>query len=401
MKILILHNAYQRAGGEDAVVAAESEMLRSAGHDVILEKVTNDAIQGAAAKARAFLNTPHDPARRQWAADMLKQTGAQIVHIHNFFPLMTPATHEGARAAGAAVVQTLHNYRLLCANAQFLREGSVCEKCVTSSRIWSVVHRCYRGSAAGSFALMRMQHRAEQHGTWNKHVDRFIALTQFAKGKFIEGGLPADRIAVKPNSVGDIAGRQEGVRSGALFVGRLSPEKGVDVLMKAWTKLADMQLTVLGDGPERERLQAMAPPNVTFKGAVPSDIVRQHMLQAEVLLMPSIWYEGFPMTAVEAFAASLPVVASRIGSLAEIVEPSTGALFQPGSPDDLAAKIRDLQTTGALAGLGQGARRAYEQKYAPQINLRQLEHIYAEALAARHAMAGASSVSAHRTPATA
>ncbi len=393
MRVLILHNAYQRAGGEDAVVAAESEMLRAAGHEVVLEKVTNDAIQGVAAKARAFLNTPYDATRKQWAADMVTRTGAQVVHVHNFFPLMTPATHEGAREAGAAVVQTLHNYRLLCANAQLLREGSVCEKCVTGSRAWGVVHRCYRGSVAGSLALVRMQHRAEQHGTWNKQVDRFIALTQFAKGKFIEGGLPADRIVVKPNSVRDVAIPPSGARSGALYVGRLSPEKGVDVLMKAWAKVTDMPLTVLGEGPEREKLQAMAPVNVVFKGGVAGDVVRQHMLAAEVLLMPSIWYEGFPMTAVEAFAAGLPVVASRIGSLTEIVEPSTGAVFRPGCPDDLAATVQSLRAASALPGLGQGARRAFEQKYNPQINLRQLEGVYSEALAARHALPSAAAVS--------
>lgn len=388
MRVLILHNAYQRAGGEDTVVAAESEMLRDAGHEVIVEKVTNDAIQGAAAKARAFLLTPYDPARKQWAADLVRRTGAQVVHVHNFFPLMTPAVHEGAREAGAAVVQTLHNYRLLCAGAQFLREGAVCEKCITSSRIWGAVHRCYRGSVPGSVALVRMQHRAEQHGTWKKHVDRFIALTQFARGKFIEGGLPAAKIVVKPNSIRDASAPGISARSGALFVGRLSVEKGVDVLMKAWTKIPDMQLTVLGDGPERATLEAMAPSNVTFKGGVSGEAVRQHMLEAEVLLMPSIWYEGFPMTAVEAYAAGLPVIASRIGSLTEIVEPSTGALFEPGNSDDLAAKVHALRASVGFADLGKGARQAFEQKYNPSANLRQLEGIYEDALRARNAASG-------------
>lgn len=401
MRVLILHNAYQRAGGEDTVFAAEGEMLRDAGHEVVVEKITNDAIQGAAAKARAFLLTPYDPARKQWAADLVKRSGAQVVHIHNFFPLMTPAVHEGAWEAGAAVVQTLHNYRLLCAGAQFLREGSICEKCVTGSRIWGVVHRCYRGSVPGSLALMRMQNRAEQHGTWNKHVDRFIALTQFARDKFIEGGLPGEKIVVKPNSIRNASVPETRTRNGGLFVGRLSTEKGVDVLMKAWAKIPDMSLTVLGDGPERQKLEAMAPPNVTFKGGVSGEIVRQHMLESEVLLMPSIWYEGFPMTAVEAYAAGLPVIASRIGSLTEIIEPSTGALFEPGNADDLATKIQELRASGGFGNLGQGARRAFEQRYNPTANLRQLEGIYADAMKARHVAMNAVSMRETAAPATA
>ena len=383
MRVLILHNTYQQKGGEDSVVAAKSALLRESGVDVTVEIVDNAAIQGLAAKARTFVFTPHDPARVGWAEAMVRKTKADIVHIHNFFPLLTPAVHEGARRGGAAVVQTLHNYRMLCANAYFLRDGAVCEQCLTAP-FMGVVHKCYRGSYAGSLALTRMQMRAKHDGAWSQQVDRFVALTNFARSKFIQGGLPGEKITVKANFVPNIP-QPETPRRGALFVGRISPEKGVEVLMRAWKALPDFPLRIIGDGPQRAALQAAAPPNVEFLGQMPADAVRRHMASAEILVMPSIWYEGFPMTLLEAFSTSLPVVASRIGSLTELIEDGVnGALFNTGDAEDLAAKVSAILADGRARDLGRAASETWAANYTPQANLRALQAVYAEALAHRH-----------------
>jgi glycosyltransferase involved in cell wall biosynthesis len=384
MKLLILHNRYQRAGGEDAVVTNETAMLRAAGHDVHLELVSNDSIGGLGSKVRTLLATPYDARRTTWMHELLERTGADLVHIHNFFPLLTPAVHEAAAAHGVPVVQTLHNYRLICAGAMLMRDGEVCETCVSGNRAAAVVHRCYRGSVAGSAAVVAMQNRAARAGTWGRAVTRFIALTEFARQKFIEGGLPAERIVVKPNALTAPA-LSDGRRSGALFVGRLSPEKGAAVLLRAWREVSGMALTVIGDGPERAALEAMAPDNVTFFGQLGPDKVAEHMRSAQMLIVPSVWYEGFPMTIIEAFAAGLPVIASDLGSLREIV--TDGVLGRRFAPKDHAALAGIINSAAAqpeqLAAWGRAARAAYEQRYTAAQNLTMLEAIYRDVLTER------------------
>lgn len=384
-RILLLHNSYKQPGGEDTVFAAETALLREAGYEVHSKIVANDTIAGIASKARAFWTAPHDGARKAWMGQLMDRTGAAVVHIHNFFPLLTPAVHQAAAERGAAVVQSLHNYRLLCAGAQFLRNGQVCEKCLHGSRLWGVFHRCYRGSLPGSASLAAMQSRASRRKTWQRNVHRFIALTEFARAKFITGGLPADRIVVKPNfTVPPQAGAPPTPeREGALFVGRLSVEKGVWTLVKAWRALPDIPLTIAGDGPERALLTAEAPPNVRFVGQVSRAEVDAHMRRAACLVMPSIWFEGFPMTLVEAFANGLPVIGSRLGALEEVIEHGrTGLLVTPGEADELAGRVGEaFKARDPLRQMGEAARQRYLDSYSPQANLQQLLRIYGEARA--------------------
>lgn len=385
MKILILHNLYQQRGGEDVAVEAEAALLRAGGHDVTLETVTNDTIASLADKARVFLRAPYDLRRKKWVQDLIARDRPDIVHIHNFFPLLTPAAHEASAESGIAVVQTLHNYRLTCAAAILMREGKVCEKCVGHSKAWGVVHRCYRGSIAGSWAVFRMQTRASSHGTWLRHVHRFIALSEFARRKFVEAGLPAEKIAIKPNFALplDDSPSPRG-RRGAVFVGRLSAEKGLDVLIRAWRHLPDIPLLVIGDGPERTAWEPQAPTAVTFAGAQPKDRVIAAMQSAACLILPSLSYEGFPLAVAEAFAAGTPVIASRLGSLPEIVRHrANGLLFTPGDVDELARTVAGFFSDPQLMSrLGIEALADYRARYAPETNLAQLEAIYRDAISA-------------------
>lgn len=381
MKILVVHNAYQMRGGEDSVVEAEIALLRGAGYEVRLECVSNDDISGTMAAARAFIKAPYDPARARWIRDMVRRDNIAIVHVHNSFPRLTPAIHMGASAGGAAVVQTLHNYRLVCANALMLRDGQVCELCL-HGRSWPALkYRCYRDSLPGTFAAVRTQWQMRAH-RWQDSVDQFIALTGFAAGKFVDSGLPADRISVKPNFRA-AAPTSPALRQGFLFVGRLSPEKGVHVLLDAFRSLPNLCLTIIGDGPDAAVLRERAPCNVTFTGPLSPEDVQAHMLRAVALVMPSVWYEGFPMTVVEAYASRLPVIASRIGSLAEIVRHSeTGLLFEPGSADSLATMLREADQL-ELARMGELSREMYEELYTPERNLEMLLAIYSKALTRR------------------
>ncbi|MGE3934275.1 MAG: glycosyltransferase, partial [Rhodospirillaceae bacterium] len=301
--------------------------------------------------------------------------------VHNTFPLISPAVYAAARDGGAAVVQTLHNFRTLCVKAQLLRDGAVCEDCVGRAVPWpGVVHRCYRDSlvASGAAATMLTVHRAA--GTWRRAVDRYVALTGFARDKFVAGGLPAARIAVKPNFLDSPAPAAAGpeARSGGLFVGRLSPEKGIGVLAAALAR-GPVPLRIAGEGP----VAVAAAPDLTLLGRIDAGAVAREMAAAAYLVVPSVWYEGFPMVIVEAFARGLPVIASRIGSLAEIVEDGvTGLLAAPGDAADLAAKMRWAhEHPGEMAAMGRAARARYEALYTPERNYAMLMEIYAAARA--------------------
>ena len=390
MRILRVHNAYQHRGGEDVVVAAETKLLRSHGKSVETLIISNDTIttqRSILATLELGLSTVWSHSGREAVAQAARDYQPDIVHFDNTFPLISPGAYSSARASGPAVVQTLHNYRTLCPNALFYRDGHVCEDCLGKTIPYpGVIHSCYRGSPAqtGVVAAMLTYHRLRR--TWIQDVDRYIALTEFARQKFIEGGLPKDRIAVKPNFV-DAASPSLGTRGDHfLFVGRLSPEKGVTTLLQAQDRHGQ-EVRIAGDGLLSESLHTAARAQPSFKvlGHLSVDQVRAEMLQARALLFPSKWYEGFPITITEAFANSLPVIASRFGAMAEVIEDNvTGLLFAPGDADDLAAKVRWAAAhPDEMRRMGESARREYETKYTPERNYEMLIEIYERAIAHR------------------
>jgi glycosyltransferase involved in cell wall biosynthesis len=358
-------------------------LLLARGHEVSLIEADNDTILGIAAKVRTALAAPYNPARRHWIAREVRRTGAQIVHVHNLFPRFSPSILDGAADAGAGVVQTLHNYRAICANGLLLRDGAICEACVGRIGWPAISHGCYRGSVAGSAAVVAMQQIARRGRIWDRPGRRLIALTEFARDKLVSAGLPRGRIVVKPNFI-DVAppAATPGERTGIVFVGRLSREKGVDTLVDAARLLPHIAFTVIGGGPDEARLRAAAPANVMFAGALPNDAARAQMARASALVMPSIWYEGFPMTVLEAFAAGTPVIAARIGSLPEIVADGVaGLLFTPGDPSSLAAAIAQLLSDpAAMRRMGEAGQERAVALYGPSANAEQLETIYASVL---------------------
>jgi glycosyltransferase involved in cell wall biosynthesis len=389
MRILVVHNAYQHRGGEDSVVEAEISLLRSHGHAVETYFRSNDDVAGMSSLSLGRQTLWSDSTVDD-LAERVRRFQPDVIHVHNTFPLISPSLYWAAARAGLPVVQTLHNFRLMCLNALFLREGKVCEDCMGRTPWRGVARACYRGSRTASAALAGVFALHRGLGTYRNKVTRYIALNEFCRGKFIEGGLPAERLVVKPNFVDWSEARPhpgpppgaEGEGRGLLFVGRLSAEKGIATLAAAMALLPDAQIKVAGDGPEAGLLDGVA--GVAILGSLPGEAVRQEMGRAMALVVPSICYENFPRTIVESFACGLPVIASRIGALADIVrDGETGLLFEPGNPRDLADKMKWAATHPAeMKRMGHAARAEYEARYTADINYQQLVTIYREAIAA-------------------
>jgi len=382
MKVLIVHNRYHQAGGEETVVANEHALLESHGFETLLWCVTNDVIAGTWDKITAAVRVAYSRPAREDSSRVIAKFGPTVVHVHNFFPLLSPSVYDACRDAGAAVVQTLHNYRTICPGAELSRGGYPCEDCIGASPYRAALHGCYRGSRIGSLAVARMVDVHRRRRTWSEKIDRFIALSAFAKAKFVDAGFPAHRIVVKPNFVEDRRIRAPAARNGALYVGRLTQEKGVDTLLRAWDDL-EVPLRLVGDGAMRKLAENACASGVAALGRRTPAEVATEMAQAAFLIVPSPVYENFPMVIAEAFCQGLPVIASRIGSLEEVVgEGVTGLLFSPRDARDLAKKVQWAhQHPKAMRIMGENARRVYQERYTPSVNFARLAKIYEAAIA--------------------
>lgn len=390
MKILILHNRYQIPGGEEGVVQAEKALLEANGHQVALMEVTNDSITGLWGKLQAAASVVYSPTARQWVRQAIARFQPDIVHIHNFFPLLSPSVYDACREQGIPVVQTLHNYRLICPRAMPFRQGSICEACIGQPIPWQgVVHGCYRSSRTQSAAVATMLTWHRLRGTWEERVDAYIALTQFQKQKLLQAGFPADRIHVKPNFVFATDPLFQAIprEPFALFVGRLAEEKGVSLLLDAYRQgNLSLPLKIVGDGPLRQQLQQQASglEQVSFLGQQPKTAVLDLMHRASFLVFPSLWYEGFPLTLAEAFSCHLPAVVPQLGSMAEIVsDRHNGLHFSANDATALAQTIAWATAhPDAMHQMGQNAYQTYLDCYTPTVNYQQLMAIYQSVMAA-------------------
>jgi|YelNatPaOPRAMG01_1025707.scaffolds.fasta_scaffold14990_3 glycosyltransferase involved in cell wall biosynthesis len=389
MKVLLVHNEYQQPGGEDAVFRLERDLLTSFGHHVVTYVRTNHEISGHSKAGRISLlkQTIWAEDSRRDIARILTEERPDVVHVHNTFMRISPSIYAECRKSEVPVVQTLHNFRLLCPAATFYRSGRVCEDCVSGSLWNSVVHGCYRDSRPATAAVAAMLATHRRLDTWGSGISRFIALTEFARQKFIHGGFAAERISVKPNFVAPDPGMGDGSRDYALFVGRLSEEKGLRTLLRAWMQLKNtIPLRIVGDGPLAAELKEYAAghrfDSVHFEGRLDHREVREIMKHARFLVLPSECYENFPMTIVEAFAAGTPVICSRLGAMQEIVQHrDTGLLFEPCNSEILAECVSWAWAHPAqMRTMGAAARREFELKYTPERNYSQLMDIYQQAI---------------------
>jgi len=387
MKILLVHNAYKEGGGEDVVVAQEHRLLESRGHQVVAYHRSNWETE-----TNSIIGRLHWAARAVWSrqahgeiAKLLHETRPDLVHVHNTFLVISPSIYSACNQAGVPVVQTLHNYRLLCPAANCFRSGHICEECLRQGVWHGVRHACYRSSRTATAVAASMLTFHRTRGTWAKEVDCYIALTQFARGKFIQAGIPAEKIRVKPNFLDPDPGLRTDCETWVVCVGRLSTEKGAETLLAAWRHLPkDIRLRVIGDGPCRHSMASAAKESglsIDFEGRLEQGQTIQVMKGARFVVFPSRLYENFPMTILQAFACGVPLIASDMPSVREIVQDGrTGLLFRPGDATDLAQKVfwawnHPIQ----MKRLAESARAEFCAKYTASCNYQALMDIYQEA----------------------
>lgn len=378
MRVLVLHSQYATgaSSGENRVVEDEVQLLRSAGHQVELMSPTprtDSALQRAGAAGGAVWNRR----ARQAVAARIRELQPDVLHAHNLFPALSPAVLR----LDVPTVVTLHNYRLLCLPADFLRDGRICEDCLGRSPWRGVVHRCYRGSAGGSAAVAASLALHRAAGSF-AGVDRYLAVSEFVRDKHIEAGWDPARITVKPNFASAMP-RRDGAGAYFLYLGRLSPEKGLDRLLPLWDGVP-ARLLVVGDGEERARLEACARGDVEFLGEVPPGRVPELLAGARALVLPSICYEGAPRTVVEAFAAGVPAIANARGNLPRMIPHDAGILVDPAEPEGWVRAAEALLDDDASVSLGDGAHRQWQNRYSPDIAERALREAYTDAIVARH-----------------
>ncbi len=380
MRILLVHNRYQQAGGEDRVFERERALLQSAGHEVETYERHNCEISERGT-AQTALDAIWSRQSHAEVSALIGRFRPDVLHAHNTFPLVSPSAFHAAHTQGVPVVQTLHNFRLACLNATLLRDSRPCRSCVGRVPWRGVAHRCYQGGIAQSAVLAASLTLHRVVGTYRSRIRTFIALTRSAREEFVAAGLPAERIVVKPNFVSETAACAARDRANVLYVGRLSPEKGIATLAEAARLLPDVRFVVAGTGPSKTELSGLR--NVVLLGQLSPEAVLEQMRSARCLVMPSLWPEGMPMALLEAFSSGLPVIASDIGSLGEIVEPGlTGLLFQPGDAAGCAARITELLgDTASWEQMSMGAREQASDRFGPARNLELLEAIYSSCLA--------------------
>jgi glycosyltransferase involved in cell wall biosynthesis len=360
-------------------------MLESRGLDVALLESDNAEISGALDQLRIGVGAVYSRAGKRRVAAELARFRPDVMHVHNFFPMFSPAVYFAAREKGVPVVQTLHNYRLVCPKALLFRDGHVCEDCLGAVPLPAVWHGCYRGSrlATVPVATMVAVHRAL--GTWSSMVDAYIALTEFSRKKLAEGGLPAEKLFVKPNFVHPTPAIGNGEDGYALFVGRLSEEKGVSTLLAAWKQLAaEIPLKIVGNGQLADMVKSATKESrgIEWLGQVSRERVMELMQRAWLLIFPSIVYETFGMSIAEAFAVGLPPVASNLGVMSTMVRNrQTGLHFRPGDADDLVAQVRWARShPETLQEMRRAARQEFEAKYTADRNYDRLLNIYQTAI---------------------
>ncbi len=386
MKLLLCHNHYHQQGGEDQVFEAEAALLESRGHQVIRYEVHNNSIEGmnpTSLVAGTIWNLrSHAEVKR-----LVRTERPDLVHFYNTFPLLSPSVYYAARTEGAAVVQSLHNYRLFCANALFFRHGRVCEDCLGKLAPWSgLLHKCYRDDRAATAVVVAMLAGHNLLGTWTKAVDMYMAgVTEFARNKFLEGGIPEDRLYLKPNFVFPDPGEGTGSGGYALFVGRLATEKGISLLLDAWTRLPeDKQLKVIGDGPLASMVEQAAAERTSIEwlGRKSLHEMYGYLKDAAFLVFPSLWYEALPRVIVDSLAVGTPLLAVNIGAMGDLIhDGQEGLHFRPSDPKHLADRAQWLfEHPQELARLRSGARKEFMAKYTADRNYEMIMEVYEKAM---------------------
>lgn len=387
LRILFVHTRYlQSAGGEDTTMEAEAELMRAKGHNVQVQLFNNGSMgKGLAGKISAGISSVYNRNSAHALKEAIVQFSPDIIHVHNFFFAASPSVIIEASRHKIPVIVTIQNFRLVCANALFFRDNKICELCISHSFPWyGVKYKCYHNSSVQSAMVGLSSAIHHIAGTWKRKVNLFITPAEFSRNKLLDSalGIRPEKIKVKRNFIGDPGESNPSDRkSFYLFVGRLSAEKGVDLLLEAWKRIGNEQLIIAGDGPEKEYLYNKygKQRNIIFAGKKPRVEILELMKQCRALIFPSVWYEGLPLTIVEAFATGTPVLASSLGAMQEMItHGSNGLLFPAGDSEKLAETVNSFNRIIASGDLSmyQNARSAYMNNYHPEQCYQQIMKLY-------------------------
>lgn len=384
MRVLAAHNYYQQRGGEDQCFEDMVQALRENGHEVLTHTVHNDVIGQRSRTSVALQSIWNRQAAREMER-LLRSFQPDVVHLMNTFPLLSPAVACAAKRLGFPVVFEIQNYRLACAAGVLLRKGAICEKCLGRSFPWSALqHRCYRDSLSGTLPLAIGIAVHRWLGFWTRYCDLFVCPSQTTRDKLVAAGLPEPRIRIKPNALHYDPGVGQGTGNYVAFVGRLSPEKGLETLIEAWNCDSSLpELKVIGNGPMADWLQSRIKHDtrIQWLGGMKLEQLLELVGEARFLVMPSIWYEPFGRTTIESLAKGTPVIGTRIGGTAEIVSDGVdGYLTKPGDAVELASTIRQgfRLSSAQIQCMRQAAREKFLQKFTTQANYQALSEIYNE-----------------------
>jgi glycosyltransferase involved in cell wall biosynthesis len=404
MKVLYIYNFYQQSGGENLWFDSEPNLLRSHGHSVVVYKRDNRELEQYSTWQKASLLWQASWSQRSYddVLNIIRLERPDVAHVYNTLALVTPSVYYACQQAQVPVVQTLYNYRLLCPDGSLTRNERICEECVDHSLWRAVRHACYRDSRVQSAAVAWMVYSHARRGTWGSVIDAYLVPTEFMRRK-LSNRIPAQKLFVKPNWHEPDPGMRQHNDGFALFIGRLTVEKGLRTLLKAWSVLSNPPLLrIIGDGPLRREVESMvkdrADGRIEVLGPLPHSDVVEQLKCAAFLVLPSEWYEGFPHVILEAYACGVPIIASRIGTLADVIRhEETGLLHDPGDHNDLAAKVCWLgRHAEEAAKMGLVARAEYETKYTGKRNYQLLMEIYTKVLANRGFAKAAQTVDSDR-----
>ncbi|MDJ0664459.1 MAG: glycosyltransferase family 4 protein [Acidimicrobiia bacterium] len=384
LRILMLHNRYLIHGGEDVSTEAQVELLRNAGHEVVLVEESNERV-AQIGKARTASRAIWSRESYRRVSGILEESKFDVMHVQNWFPLLSPSVHYAAHRAGVPMVQSLRNFRLVCPQGMLFRDGGVCTDCVGRSVAWpGVRHRCYRNSAPGTAVIATMSTGHRWAGTWNRRVWRYVTPSQYARSIYVDAGWDSTAIEVIPNFIYPDPGEGPGDGGYAVFAGRLDPVKGLDTLLAAWEQGGiEYPLKIAGAGPLKERVAAIATRNrhIEYVGMLDEADYARLVGRASFAVVPTLGIETFGRVAAESLAKGTPAVVADHGGLSEIVsDGQTGLLFPPGDVTALVDRIRSLVADPQrLSAMRKACRRRYEADYSGNRALKAWTALYTEA----------------------
>jgi len=388
LNILIAHNFYKQRGGEDVIFESESKLLEDHGHNIYRYAISNKDINGTFKSLAAGVSAVYNSASARRIKEVIADFNPDVIHVHNFWPMISPAIFYEAKKANVPIVHSIHNFRLLCPSAYLYFDHAIYEKSINKVFPFDAIRKgVYRNSKIQTAVLAFMTAYHNKMGTWKNKIDQFIINTEFAKKKFLASSLELtdSQFYVKPNFVPDYQqdSHQRQRLDQYLFVGRLSEEKGLEVLVETFKRLK-LPITIVGDGPLKNLVEQAANecPTIHYVGFKNKQEVIEYLKTTRAMILPSLWYEGLPMTLMEAFCMGAPVIASNLGAMAEtIVHGENGLLFETGSSVALEKQLNQLEQNENLRQkLASGARNAYLSRYTPEINYKMLVEVYQKAM---------------------